>query len=50
MMLPPDLMNIVCDYLHADLTSDYNLVLRPARFWQLVEEDDRMVMFPCKTM
>ena len=50
MKLPPEVMAIICDYMHADLASDYNLVLRPARFWQLVEEDGRMVMFPCRTM
>ena len=50
MKLPPELILIVCDYMHADLTADYNLVLRPARFWHLVEEEDRMVMYPCRTM
>ena len=50
MKLPPEMMQIVCDFLHADLAADYNLVLRPARFWHLVEEDDRMVMSHCRTM
>ncbi len=46
---PPDIMSIICDYLHADITPQYNVVYRPSQYFEIVWEDDMTYMFPCRT-
>ena len=47
MELPREVISIVGDYLFADITEDYELVLRPARIYHCEWEGDEMFMIPC---
>ena len=50
--LPPDLIDVICDYLHCDLEphpDGYALVLRPCKYFEVVEYNGRMMVFPCRT-
>ena len=47
MILPKELISIIEDYLFADLNEDYQLVLRAARLYQCIWEEDEMFMIPC---
>ena len=47
--LPQELLLIVCDFLHEDLTEDFELVLRPCQIFEVVQVNGRSVIFPCVT-
>ena len=52
-ILPKDLLDIVCDYLHCDLVKTpegLELQLRPCRYFEIVTYNDRTMVFPCHTM
>ena len=48
----PDLLDIICDYLHCDLISvpnGYELKLRPCKFFEVVTHNGTTMVFPCTT-
>ena len=47
MILPRELISIVGDYLYADISEEYEVILRPAKLYQCVWEDDEMFIVPC---
>ena len=49
-VLPPDLLELVCQYLHCDIVrcpGGFELVLRPCRYFEIVEHDGRTMVFAC---
>lgn len=49
-MLPPELIEIISDFMHCDLVEihdGYELVLRPCTAFEIRWEDNRHIVFPC---
>ena len=52
LILYPDLLNIICDYLHCDLVpvpEGYQLQLRPCNYFEVVTYNGKTMVFPCAT-
>ena len=52
LILNPDLLNIICDYLHCDIIpvpQGYKLELRPCKYFEIRTCEGRTMIFPCST-
>ena len=52
LILYPDILNIICDYLHCDLVpvpEGYELQLRPCKYFEIVTCNGKTMVFPCAT-
>ena len=46
-VLPPDILELVCQYLHCDITENYELELRPCQYFEIVQHRGRTMVFAC---